>query len=366
MRICACGNPVNTEGALCPRCRALRVLELDSAASREEIKSAFHILAKVWHPDRFQGDSSLKAAAETKLKDVNAAYAFLTSPAGQPGAFSSQSASDSADAAAAQSRAAAPAKSGVGILIPALNLFFKCLLAVIALLLCRYLWIAFDVRSTTGEAASRVYDFGKDSVAPGLQGPKRRFLEAINDDLERIGIHKTEPVPAAVPAAMLETGEAASANQRSAQPAKTAGLHSSSSQPASGRPAPRKVYSYITVGSTRAEVLDQVGAPTGSTDAKLVYGQSELYFKNDAVTGWKIDAANPIRVKLWPESAVDPALTSFTVGSTRDVVLVVQGTPTAFSDDKFEYGTSEVYFQNHRVVRWKSDAASVQLRALLP
>lgn len=361
MPACACGNPVNTEGVLCPRCRALRVLELGSTASREEIKSAFHMLAKVWHPDRFQGDASLKAAAETRLKDINAAYAFLTSPVGQPGAFSSQSASASDSPNAAAARTAVPAKSGLGAIIPALNLFFKCLLAVIALLLCRYLWIAFDVRSTTSDAASRVYDFGKDNVAPSLQGPKQRFLAAINDDLERIGFHKAEPAPVAAPAALLETGDAASASQRNAQPAKSAGPRSST-----GQPAPRKVYSYITVGSTRAEVLDQVGAPTASTEDKLAYGRSELYFKSDAVIGWKIDAANPIRVKLWPESAVDPALTSFTVGSTRDAVLIVQGTPTAFSEDRFEYGTSEVYFQNHRVVRWKSDPASVPLRAQLP
>ena len=358
MPACACGNAVDNEGALCQRCQALRVLELGSTASREEIKSAFHMLAKVWHPDRFQGDAGLKAAAETRLKDINAAYAFLTSPAGQLDAFSPQS--DNLNAAA-QSRATIPAKTSFGIFIPALNLFFKCLLAVIALLLCRYLWIAYDVRSTTSDAVSRVYDFGKDNVAPSLQGPKQRFLAAINDDLERIGIHKAQPAPAAVPAAVLETGEAASASQRNAQPAKTAGSRSTSSQP-----APRVIYSYITVGSTKAEVLDQVGAPTASTNDKLVYGQSELYFKNDAVTGWKIAAANPIRVKLWPESAVDPSLASFTVGSTRDEVLIVQGTPTAFSDDKFEYGTSEVYFQNHRVVRWKSDPASVQLRARVP
>jgi hypothetical protein len=50
MRACERGNPVDTEGALCPRCRALRVLELDPAATDEEIKAAFHMLVKVWHP----------------------------------------------------------------------------------------------------------------------------------------------------------------------------------------------------------------------------------------------------------------------------------------------------------------------------
>jgi hypothetical protein len=71
-------------------------------------------------------------------------------------------------------------------------------------------------------------------------------------------------------------------------------------------------------------------------------------------------------VKLWPGASVDPTLTSFTIGSSKDVVLVVQGTPTAFSEDKFEYAGSEVYFQNHRVVRWKSDPATIPLRAQLP
>jgi len=41
---------------------------------------------------------------------------------------------------------------------------------------------------------------------------------------------------------------------------------------------------------------------------------------------------------------------------------VVQGTPTAFSDDKYEYGGSEVYFRNDRVVNWKNDIGSIPLK----
>jgi hypothetical protein len=132
------------------------------------------------------------------------------------------------------------------------------------------------------------------------------------------------------------------------------------------RAAPLKLYSYITVGSTRDEVLDQVGTPTLSTESKFVYGRSELYFKDNSVIGWRIDPGSPIRVKLWPESSVDTSLDSFTVGSTRDVVLVVQGTPTAFSEDRFEYGGSQVYFNNNRVTHWRNDPASIPLRARMP
>jgi hypothetical protein len=63
---------------------------------------------------------------------------------------------------------------------------------------------------------------------------------------------------------------------------------------------------------------------------------------------------------------VDTSQDYFTVDSTKDDVLVVQGTPTAFSTDKFEYGGSEVYFHNNRVVRWKNDLASIPLKVKNP
>jgi hypothetical protein len=125
--------------------------------------------------------------------------------------------------------------------------------------------------------------------------------------------------------------------------------------------------SYLTVGSTRDEVITQQGTPTASYEDKLVYGKSELYLKDNAVIGWRIDpVASPIRVKIWPQASVDPDLEFFTIGSSRDEVLVVQGTPTEFTYDQFEYGTSVVYFQNNRVIRWKNDPASIPLRVKLP
>jgi hypothetical protein len=43
---------------------------------------------------------------------------------------------------------------------------------------------------------------------------------------------------------------------------------------------------------------------------------------------------------------------AFTVGSTKDEVLTLQGTPTRFSERVWEYGLSRVYFDNGRVTRW--------------
>jgi hypothetical protein len=112
---------------------------------------------------------------------------------------------------------------------------------------------------------------------------------------------------------------------------------------------------------TRDEVEEAQGAPTSTSDGKLMYGASELDLKDGHVVGWKIDARSQLRVKIWPEGPVDTSLRFFTNGSTKDEVLVVQGTPTSFTQDRFEYGSSVVYFREGRVVVWRS--GSVRLRA---
>ncbi len=51
-----------------------RLLELDPGASDVEVKRAHRDLTKVWHPDRFGHDASLRQKAEEKLKAINEAY----------------------------------------------------------------------------------------------------------------------------------------------------------------------------------------------------------------------------------------------------------------------------------------------------
>jgi curved DNA-binding protein CbpA len=51
-----------------------RLLDLDSAATDEEVKTAWRDLTKVWHPDRFGHDRDVQRKAEEKLKAINEAY----------------------------------------------------------------------------------------------------------------------------------------------------------------------------------------------------------------------------------------------------------------------------------------------------
>lgn len=370
--ICFCGNPVEDDGALCPRCAALRVLELGADATEKEIKAAYRLLVKVWHPDRFQDDPALKEAAEAKLKAVNSAFVLLSSPSSSGGGapkkrhaaqeatpespFSPRGAAPEPPGGGETAPYAAPVRGPSRWIFPALKTLFKFVVLAFAILLCRYLWIAFDVPTPTSDEANNVLASSKMNALKALAAPRARFMEAIERDLRSLDPRK--PPPESLPqAAEIEPGAEVEPVER--PPAQAA-------RPPQPRiPAkPRKIYSFITVGSTKEEVLAQQGPPTAQSDEKLVYGRSELYFKDNSVVGWRIDpVSSPIRVKLWPESAVDTSLDCFTVGSSKDLVLVVQGTPTAFSADKFEYGGSEVYFQNNRVVRWKSDPTSIPLRA---
>jgi len=60
------------------RAEALKVLGLDASATAEDIKQAYRRLAMKYHPDRNQGSKE----AEERFKELQAAYACLTSPAG--------------------------------------------------------------------------------------------------------------------------------------------------------------------------------------------------------------------------------------------------------------------------------------------
>jgi hypothetical protein len=63
--------------------------------------------------------------------------------------------------------------------------------------------------------------------------------------------------------------------------------------------------------------------------------------------------------------ADDPSVAYFTVGSTRSDVVKVQGTPTKIAGNIFEYGSSEVYFQDGRVQSWHVDPGA-PLKARMP
>jgi curved DNA-binding protein CbpA len=254
----------------CPRCTALRVLDLGSDASEASIRTAYRLLIKVWHPDRFQNDTKLKQAAEEKLKEINTAYEFLLSPAAKripgqrPRPAETRAASPPQPPKAA--RAAAAADWNLSFRLgPAMRLAGKLLLAAIVILLVRYTWIAFNVQNATNESVAKVYEYGANSILPELQGPKARFIAAVEQDLERLGLRKQS----ATPPSSLQAGSAAETTANSQRQQNTTGATRPSQ--VEKQAASAIIKPYITLGLTKDEVLSIAGEPTASSADKLVY-----------------------------------------------------------------------------------------------
>nr|WP_320131949.1 DnaJ domain-containing protein [uncultured Holophaga sp.] len=81
------------------------ILELSDGASPEEIKAAYHRLAKQWHPDKFSGPS--KAEAEVRFRLLAEAFGMLKDVARRAPA--------SAPVPQAEARPTAPSPEGVRI-----------------------------------------------------------------------------------------------------------------------------------------------------------------------------------------------------------------------------------------------------------
>jgi len=372
MRYCLCGNVAIENGAECARCRALRVLGLQPDASDKEIRTAYHVLVKVWHPDRFQNDPTLSEEADEKLKEINSAFGYLTSDAAlqdsarkeqrhtRPRAhdYPSPPADDSSEDATASAPQPEPARAGrPGWIRLLTGIFFSTFAKTCAYIAAFALvgWILFkptDRFLTSEPLTAATYQQFKTDMQRGLWGAGTIISGYFSELWQGNDPHKKSlPVP---------SGAAAVPQQEPGEPAQETVKLQSNPSPAETV----KILPYVTAALSKDEVIAVQGPPTSTSGDKLIYGHSELDFRGGKLVGWKLDPDSPpIRVKLWPDASVDPDLDSFWMGSSKNEVLVVQGTPTFWSENTFGYGGSEVYFKNGKVVNWKNDPESVPLRA---
>jgi hypothetical protein len=113
----------------------------------------------------------------------------------------------------------------------------------------------------------------------------------------------------------------------------------------------------FTIGSTPGEVYAIHGVPSTIENGVWHYGKSRIYFGRGLVTQWDSHPDNPLRADLGGKP--NPrAPATFAQGSTRAQVRAVQGPPSREMDSVWEYGTSRVYFNDDRVVRWEESPLS--------
>jgi DnaJ-like protein len=106
----------------------------------------------------------------------------------------------------------------------------------------------------------------------------------------------------------------------------------------------------ITAGSTLGDVYAIQGIPSTAQGDTWYYGKSAIRFSQGKVVSWTEHPDNPLRIAR--NQPVELHEGSFSIGSTKDEVRAVQGTPVSETETVWDYGPSRVFFENNRVVGW--------------
>ena len=300
----------------------LEVLGVSEYSSMSEVKQAHRDLASVWHPDRFLDNPRLQDKATEKLKEINVAYEALVKFHEAHGSFSfvpgdleppreyirEEPGGSETDMEERPSEAAAEEEEISGRSWFARHVVLLSVLISICLVGLVYIVLAhkkLDLRSPP-----------------------------------------TSPTP--YQATVVESGPQAAV--KPPPPAKIPSEKGKTTPP--GKPAGGS--KYFTLGSSKEQVRAVEGAPQQLTDSRWAYGSSYVDFTKGQVTGWLSSSLNPLSVKITPsrETTGD----SFTQGSSQDQVAAVQGTPTQISKNRWSYGFSYVDFEKGRVKSWYSSS----------
>ncbi len=333
-----------------------RILELTPGATQEEVKRSYRELVKVWHPDRFAGDPKLQKKAQEKLKQINLAYERICKgEAGDPRRRSS-SPGTSASQAGEQSRPAGSSDSANNRgeprteaprqpppprpqppPAPATNWgrrFAQFAGTVVIIVVIKAVFSTGDRsrRSQPSQSYSR-----PESAVVQSQSKARQHL-TIEQILELKGeASKSRPD---LRMSVQEFSRYMQANQSDYDFSEGV-AYSPPPIAAQPEPVPPQVASAPVLEQPAAP--DKPGSPAGETGAPSK-PTVESTKKVEVALAKTRDSVSPT-----PSSA---RRDFFTVGSTKDEVLAVQGTASRLTESSFHYGTSDVFFENGRVKSW--------------
>jgi curved DNA-binding protein CbpA len=312
------------------------LLGLNGKASRKEVKSAYRRMAKEWHPDRFHQRSARdRELAEEKFKAFTAAYRRIA--AGwldderpqdhQPG--DDHRTPGSRWSARAQSYTQPKSrwqKAGSSTLMrPRSFLATGLLLAALASL--------FAIR-----AHFSAVDW-KSPSKPALTLP---------EGAPSGGFREPEPRPEQTPGALPEPEEAHQ-EKDPPEPPRTQTLKPGQK---SRHASDEHSTDFISIGSTQQDVLRIQGSPEVVRGQTWVYGVSELSFKEGRVVRYN-NFDGSLRVRVLPSRAMpSPPPAFYTIGSSMDEVLAVQGTPTRMEGSRWLYGFSELRFKDGKLMEY--------------
>ncbi len=259
-------------------------------ATQSEIKDAYRVLAKVWHPDRFQADEHLRLKAEEKLKEINSAYQLLTTaedkqayrpssrPAPPPEDFHQAAAADPEERFYRHENPR-PVSPPFRMRRPASR---KWLTIPVAILVACGIWMVLRYVDPT------LWDF--------------RNLTTDNSTTRPTGSPTGTSGKGGRATADGQASKERSANG-SAGAAEKLAAHSRSKTVSAGAslveyPSDDPLVPYFTVGSTKGDVVRVQGTPDKVTENVFRYGLSEVYFRNSRVDSWHSDPGTPLKARM--------------------------------------------------------------------
>lgn len=126
---------------------------------------------------------------------------------------------------------------------------------------------------------------------------------------------------------------------------------------------------FFTLGSTKQHVLDAMGTPTGISDDTWHYCYSKVHFSDGLVDRYENSQLSNYNLKILLLGNRHSAVGNrgyFSLGSSKQAVLDVMGTPTEIFGDIWHYGYSTVHFSDGLVDRYENSSLSNHnLRILL-
>jgi len=327
-----------------------KTLNLTPAATPAQIKRAYRELVRRWHPDRFQQHSLQdQIYAEEKLKEITGAYRRISQVLNKQREHKPQPPHDdrtqprkppptkkSTVPKAASSRKrtswrdlyrttvervfAQTRHKRIGYFL--LAAFFLSWLAIINILPSP------DHTTPTWEAQKPALDVG---LQNGVKAPP----------VQREEVDSTVEPPKKPPP------------ETAVKPSKEA---SPSADPGPGM-------EYFTLGASQAQVLNVQGPPGRIRGQTWIYNLSEVQFKDGRVHRYN-NFDGSLRIRLLPSKLVEEPPAFFSLGSSKDEVLAVQGTPTRISNQIWTYGFSEIRFRDERVVAFDNFFGNLKIRML--
>lgn len=334
-----------------PSSEDFHTLGLEPDAALFEVKKAYRDLAKQWHPDRFHQHAPRdRRRSEEKFKEITGAYRRISRDLkSREKAHPPHPGSQEDRQRPAGPRRSSPDRNGKEATSPAGRASIKKVWRVLqpewrfpAVLTTRKIAWSLTALVICGLVISFV---------PGSDAPSRRSLPSSPESISKQTPHPATSID-------RQPGKAG--------PRGAPGNLISSEQELDQTvdPGRETTTPHFTLGSSEAHVLRVQGPPAKIHGQTWFYGLSEIQFREGRV--WRYNNFDhSLRVRLVPSHEPSGSLPSFfTVGSTQDEVLLVQGTPTRVDGSKWYFGFSEVRFRHGRVDDYDNYFGNLKVRLL--